>query len=404
MSRSRQRLAALGAAVALLTGACANNGAAGGGSSNDESGPLTIGVIVPMSGPSGPGGETVLAGIKAAVDVVNEDGGVDGRQVKVISRDDESTPAVGVTAANDLARAGADVIMGGWNSDVTLAIQPVLAREGLLNITSIPQSSEILGGADPNAIRMNAGNPVGGYVAAQHIGKELGAKRVAVMYEDDSYGIDGVKQFKSSLESVAPQASIVDEEQFSFEDTDFRVPLSGVKDAQPDAVFTLNAASVTGQPTMMKQAAQLGLNSQLFAATGTLPPSVVQLAGAEVSEGWQSAEIYFPDQAPFSGYEANKTFVDAFSGSNGGALPDKYAALGGMSVEVWAQAVEKAGTTSAPEVADQIKGSSFTDTVMGDVSFTDDGQMISDVYTLEVRNGELVPMAKVDVPDEIWQE
>jgi branched-chain amino acid transport system substrate-binding protein len=404
VSRRRFSLAALATTAALTVGACANQGATGGGSSSDESGPLTIGVIVPLSGPSGPGGETVLAGIKAAAKMVNDSGGVDGRQVKVVSRDDESTPAVGVTAANDLARAGADVIMGGWNSDVTLATQPVLAREGLLNITSIPQSSEILGGADPNAIRMNAGNAVGGYVAAQHIGKELGAKRVAVMYEDDSYGIDGVKQFKSSLESAAPQASIVDEEQFSFEDTDFRVPLSGVKDSHPDAVFTLNAASVTGQPTMMKQAEQLGLDSQLFAATGTLPPSVVKLAGAEVSEGWQSAEIYFPDQPPFTGYETNKTFVDAFAASNGGALPDKYAALGGMSVQVWAQAVEKAGTTSATEVADQIKGNSFTDTIMGDVSFTEGGQMISDVYTLEVRNGKLVPMAQVEVPDEIWQK
>jgi branched-chain amino acid transport system substrate-binding protein len=96
--------------------------------------------------------------------------------------------------------------------------------------------------------------------------------------------------------------------------------------------------------------------------------------------------------------------VDAFAASNGGELPDKYAALGGMSVEVWAQAVEKTGTTSAAQVADEIKGNSFTDTLMGDVTFTDDGQMVSDVYTLEVRNGQLVPLGKVDVPDEIWQE
>lgn len=390
----------------LVTASCSNAGSDGGDGGSEAlggDGPLTIGAIMPLSGPSGPNGETVLQGIQACAQVVNDDGGIEGQEIEVVSVDDESTPAVGVTAANELAREGVDVVMGGWNSPVTLAIQPVLVRQGILNITSIPQSSEILGGADPNAIRLNAGNQVGGYVAAKYLGEELGAKQIAVMYENDSYGIDGVEQFKESLAEVAPDAEIVADEKFAFTDTDFRVVLSNVKQSNPDALFTLNAAAVTGQPTMMKQTAQMGLDATKFAATGTLPPSVAELAGDAASEGWRSAEIYFPDQEPFSTYEVNDRFIELFTEASEGTMPDKYAALGCQSVLVWAEAVAEAGTTDATEVADTIKGATFEDTVMGDVQFTDEGQMISDVYTFEVKDGAFTPLGQVEVPDEIWQ-
>jgi branched-chain amino acid transport system substrate-binding protein len=402
----RLAIAATGSVAVLLTASCANTGSGGNeadAAASDESGPLTVGAILPLSGPSGPNGETVLQGIETCAQIVNEDGGVDGREIEVLSRDDESTPAVGVTAANELAREGVDVVMGGWNSPVTLAIQPVLAREEVLNITSIPQSSEILGGADPNALRLNAGNQVGGYVAAKHLGEEVGAERIAVMYENDAYGLDGVKQFRESLSEIAPDAEVVADEKFAFTDTDFRVALSGVKQSNPDAVFTLNAAAVTGQPTMMKQANQAQVDATMFAATGTLPPSVAELAGDAASEGWRSAEIYFPDQEPFSGYEINNRFVDLYSEASGGSKPDKYAALGCQSVLVWAHGISESGSTAASDVSDAIKGSTISDTVMGEVEFTDEGQMISDVYTFEVENGEFAPLGEVEVPTEIWQ-
>jgi branched-chain amino acid transport system substrate-binding protein len=405
MLRKRLALSATSTLAVLLAASCANTEGSGNGNEaapEQQEGPLKIGAIMPLSGPSGPNGETVLKGIETCAQLVNEDGGVDGREVEVLSRDDESTPAVGVTAANELIREDVDVVMGGWNSPVTLAMQPVLTRAGVLNITSIPQSSEILGGADPNAIRLNAGNQVGGYVAAKHLGEEVGAQRIAAMYENDAYGLDGVKQFRESLAEVAPDAEIVADEKFAFTDTDFRVVLSNVKQSNPDAIFTLNAAAVTGQPTMMKQANQIGIDAVKFAATGTLPPSVVDLAGDAASEDWRSAEIYFPEEEPFSDYEVNNRFVDLYS-EGGGDLPDKYAALGCQSVLVWAHAVEKAGSTGADEVADAIKGSTISDTVMGDVEFTDEGQMISDVYTFEVKDGEFAPLGQVEVPAEIWK-
>ncbi|HEY4066203.1 MAG TPA: ABC transporter substrate-binding protein, partial [Burkholderiaceae bacterium] len=64
--------------------------------------PIKVGVILPLSGGAGPQGQHVTASIQTMAALINESGGVLGRPIEIVSRDDESTPAVGVSRANDL--------------------------------------------------------------------------------------------------------------------------------------------------------------------------------------------------------------------------------------------------------------------------------------------------------------
>jgi branched-chain amino acid transport system substrate-binding protein len=90
--------------------------------------PIKVGVIFPLSGGAGPQGQHVTQAIQAMAALINESGGVLGRPIEILARDDESTPAVGVSRANELISAGVSVIVEGWNSPVTLAMQPVFNR------------------------------------------------------------------------------------------------------------------------------------------------------------------------------------------------------------------------------------------------------------------------------------
>jgi branched-chain amino acid transport system substrate-binding protein len=399
-----KKVAGVMAATVVLTAGCANDGgssAAEGGGSGDESGPIKIGVIVPLSGPAGPNGQDVLDAIEAEVKIVNDAGGVLGRQVEVVSKDDQSTPAAGVTAATDLVSQGVSVVMGGWNSPVTLAIQPVLVRANVLNITTIPQNATILGGADPEAVRMNAGNAVGGYVAGQFLTNELKAKRVAMLLENDAYGNDAGMYLTKALESQG--AEVVATQQFDYATTDFRIPLSTIAGSNPDAVFSANAAESSGMPALATQYAESGITAPHFAGLGTVSPKVIDLAGGAAVDGLYSADLYFPEAEPFIGYEANKEFSEAFKADTG-ALPDKYAALGAQSVLVWAKAAEKADSLDRKAVADAIQGQSFTDTILGDVTFTDVGQMESPIYGFTVTGGKIEVLDEVPVPDEVWTQ
>ena len=99
--------------------------------------PIKVGVIFPLSGGAGPQGQHLVKSIQTMATLINEAGGVLGRPIVIEARDDESTPAVGVSRANELVSSGVSVIIEGWNSPVTLAMQPVISRAGVLDITAI---------------------------------------------------------------------------------------------------------------------------------------------------------------------------------------------------------------------------------------------------------------------------
>lgn len=387
------------ATLGLLAGCANTDSAPTGGSGTDSSGPLKIGVIVPLSGPAGPNGQDVLDAIQVQADVLNAAGGVQGRQLQVVAKDDQSEPASGVSAATELAGEGAAVVLGGWNSPVTLAIQPVLVRANVLNITTIPQNATILGNADPAAVRLNAGNAVGAYVAGQYLTKNLKATSVGYLLENDAYGNDLGTLLSAQLTPAG--VTVASQQRFDYAGTDFRVPLSNIKAAAPQAVFSANAAESSGMPALAQQYARSGIGVPHVAALGTVSPKVIDLAGGAAVDGLYSADIYFPDVAPFAGYPENQRFAKAFADKTGNP-PDKYAALGAQSVDVWAKAVEKAGSTDRQKVADAIHGQRFTDTVMGDVAFTAQGQMQTKVYAFTVEGGKVKVLDEVPVPDPVW--
>ncbi|WP_255953481.1 ABC transporter substrate-binding protein [Streptomyces odontomachi] len=393
---------ALAAVVMQMVG-CANNNSGGSSSGNqdDDSGPIKIGVIVPLSGPAGPNGKHVLKAISTKAELINKAGGVDGRKLKIVSKDDQSDPATGVSAANALVNEKVSVVMGGWNSPVTLAIQPVLVRAGILNITTIPQNASILGKADPDAVRMNAGNAAGAYAAAQYLDKSLKAKRISMLLENDAYGNDAGTFLGKQLKSTG--IKVGSKQKFGYTDTDFRVPLSKLARDGSDVVFSANAAESSGMPAMAQQYAKAGIKAVHFAALGTVSPKVVELAGGAKVDGLHSADLYFPKEAPFTSYPKNNEFVAAFQKAAGEA-PDKYAALGAESVDVWAKAVEKAGTTDRDKVSAAIHGQSFKDTVLGDVKFTEDGQLISRVYAFTVAKGKVEVEREIPVPASVWEQ
>src|SRR6267154_2527468 len=120
---------------------------------------IKVGTIFPLSGGAGPDGQSVTNAVKLAIEQINDAGGLLGRKIALVSKDDESTPAVGVSRANEMIAEKVALVIEGWNSPVTLAMQPILARAGILDITAVSKSDLILSGeTNPLAIRINSSN------------------------------------------------------------------------------------------------------------------------------------------------------------------------------------------------------------------------------------------------------
>ncbi|WP_083440459.1 ABC transporter substrate-binding protein [Aquincola tertiaricarbonis] len=380
-NRRKLGLAALGATALAWASA--------GAACAQAAGPIKVGVILPLSGGAGPQGQHVTQAIQAMAALINEDGGVLGRPLEIVARDDESTPAVGVSRATELVGQGVAVILEGWNSPVALAMQPVIHRAGVLDITLFASADAMLSGeGNPLAMRLNASNTQGGAAVAQVIAGRLKARRVAFLTENDAYGNGTQASIEAELKRLGYAYEKVAEEKFPFTQADFRVALTNVRAANPEVTVAINANEGLGMPAILRQFKQGRVPGQLLAALGTVAPSVISVAG-DAANGAMGVDIYFPDVEPFASNPVNKRFVAKVQALHGNT-PDKFMAVGAAALQVWAMAASELKTLEREPVARRIRGGSFQGTVFGDVSFAPDGQLQSRTHVFQVRDGRIV--------------
>ena len=372
-------------AVALTAGL----GLAAGAFAQDT---VKVGVIFPLSGGAGPQGQHVTQAIQSMAALINESGGVLGKKVEIVSRDDESTPAVGVSRANELIGQNVSVIIEGWNSPVTLAMQPVISRAGVLDITAVSKADPILSGeGNPLAVRLNSSNSQDGAVIANYIANS-NAKRIAFLTENDAYGNGAQESIEAELKKLNYSYKKVAEEKFPFTQADFRVALTNVRAANPDITLAINANEGLGMPAIIRQAKQARLGGKLVTAVGTVAPSVLSVAG-DAAQGLIGADIYFPDVEPFASNPANKRFV-AKNQELFKYTPDKFMALGATALQVWAMAANDVKSLDREAIAKRIRGGSFKGTVFGDITFEPNGQMKSRHYIFTVDGGGKMTVQK----------
>ena len=348
---------------------------------------IKVGTIFPLSGGAGPDGQTVTNAVKLMVQQINDKGGLLGRKLTLISKDDESTPAVGVSRANEMIAEKADVVIEGWNSPVTLAMQPILARGGVLDITAVSKSDLILSGeTNPYALRINSSNGFDAGIIAKYVVETMKAKKVAFLTQNDVYGNGFQTAVEAEFKKLNFSGQVVMTEKFAFKDTDFRVQLTNLKGANADAIIVTNSSNSSGLPAMVEQYRQADIKSTFVGAVGIMLTTVFRVAG-DANNGVISADIFFPDLPPFTTMPESTSFVAAYNKAYG-INPDKSAALGAAAVQVWAQAVESTKSLDRKTVAEAIRGKAVKGTVFGDVQFLPNGQMQPRYVVFKVVDGK----------------
>jgi branched-chain amino acid transport system substrate-binding protein len=353
---------------------------------------IKVGVIIPLSGGAGRQGQDVSNSIQAMTSLINADGGVMGRPIDLLVRDDESTPAIGIAKANELIGAGVAVVIEGWNSPVTLAMQSVLARANVLDITMISKADSILTSeANPLAIRLNSANSQDAAIIAKYLGGKMKSGRVVFVTENDAYGNGAQKGIEEEFKKANLDYTIAATLKFPFPQTDFRIEITSIRDAKPDVVISINANEGAGLPAFLQQYAQANIGAPVVCSVGTVSPSVIEAAGP-AANGLTSADIYFLDAQPFASDPENQRFVAQMQ-KQFKTPPDKFGALGAASLQVWAKAVAKVNTLDRKAVAGAIRGQEIPGTIFGTARFNEHGQMNQQYAVFAVKGGKIVVLA-----------
>ena len=347
-------------------------------------GEVTVYVAAPLSGFMANGGQTVLGGAKLMAEQLNEAGGLLGYQVTVIGVDDEADSDVAVAVAEQIKEAverGDRVIgvIGHYNSGQTLAAMEIYKGLPLVIITPTSSEVSITQRGYRNFFRVNANDITQARVDAEFLVNTVGARRVAVVYNDDPYGQGLGALIAEELRDLGAEVPL--ELQVAVEQSIFTEEVERIAEASPDAIFY--GGYEIEAPFLRAELVEAGLTVPFLASDGAFLSATIDDADG-TAEG-----IYVSAFAPSPTAVVDKQWVKEYQEVDY-RNPDTYSINGYSAMQVLAEGIKKAKSFDASKVAQAIRQLDF-DALMGHISYDQDGDLKEQsIYIFQVRDGAFV--------------
>ena len=184
--------------------------------------------------------EPYKKGMELAVEQVNASGGIAGRKLQLILRDDNANPGDAVRAAEELlAREKVDVLMGSFLSHVGLALTDFARQKKVFFLAAEPLTDKIVWeSGNRYTFRLRAST----YMQVAMLVPEAAAlkkKRWAIVYPNYEYGQSAVATFKKLLKQAQPDVEFVAEQAAPLGKVDAGSVVQALADAKPDAIFNV---------------------------------------------------------------------------------------------------------------------------------------------------------------------
>jgi branched-chain amino acid transport system substrate-binding protein len=271
-----QRRALLAVAgVALLSGAAATPSFA------QES--IKIGLITALSGQSARAGEALTRGLTIAIDELNAKGGVLGKKFELVRRDDEGTPAKGVTAARELLqKEKVAVLFGGLDTPVSIAIVPIANQEKIPFVGPWAAGTPITrNGANPNFVfRVSAVDEIVDKAMLQYAEKTFNSKKPGMILVNNPWGESNEKGLSAALAAKNMKAAGI--EKFEGNDVDVVPQLTRLKAAGADALFLVGNVGPSAQ--VVKSLDRMGWKVPVVSHWGPAGGRFTELAGPSAKD------------------------------------------------------------------------------------------------------------------------
>ena len=183
--------------------------------------------------------EPYKKGWELAVEEVNAAGGLLGRKVEVVSRDDNGNPADAVRAAEELlSREGAAILIGTFPSNVGLAVADFANQRKVLFIAAEPLTDKIVwDNGNPYTFRLRTSTYMQTAMLVPDAVK-LNKKRWAIVYPNYEYGQSATAAFKKLMSEKQPRIEFVTEQATPLGKIDAGAVVQALADAKPDAIFS----------------------------------------------------------------------------------------------------------------------------------------------------------------------
>ena len=215
--------------AALLVLAGAGYWYAKKGRTTKESDKIKVGVILPLTGSGAIYGDD----LKKGIDLAYQESPLKD-EIELYYEDDAADVTKGVNALNNLTFKGVDIIIGGIMSNVANGLLPIINNKKILLLS--PKATDVnLSKENDYFFRIWPTDDKDGKYSASYIVDSLHLGRIAVLYDNSTYGVGINKEFKMNLDKNTTE--IVFDEGYSNGQTNFKTLISKIKASNPDVLF-----------------------------------------------------------------------------------------------------------------------------------------------------------------------
>jgi branched-chain amino acid transport system substrate-binding protein len=311
--------------------------------------PIKIGVSGPFTGGSAPMGVSMRDGVKLAVAEINAKGGVLGRQIQLVERDDEAKNERGVQIAQELINKEKVVATVGYiNTGVALASQRFYQEAKIPVMNNVATGSIItkqFADQPENYIFRNSANDqIQSHMIVKEAVDKRKFKKVAILADSTNYGQLGREDLEKALAEKGIKPVAV--EKYNIKDVDMTAQLLKAKQAGAEVVLTYGIGPELAQ--IANGMEKLGWKVPLIGSWTLSMANFIDNAGKN-GNGTRMPQTFIQDPNT----PKRKAFIDAYVKAYNppqGRMPSPVSAAQGYdSIYLLAAAIKQAGTTDGPK-------------------------------------------------------
>ena len=335
---------------------------------------IKIGVFEPTTGENGGGGFQEVLGMRYAREM-HPTVTIGGEEYKIelVEVDNKSDKTEAVNAAQKLVSEKVSVVLGSYGSGVSIAAGQIFADAKIPAIGASCTNPQVTQGND-FYFRVCFLDPFQGTVMANYATDNGAATAAVITQLGDDYSSGLGSFFKNAFIELG--GTVVSEEQFQTNQTDFKAILTNIKAQNPDIIFA--PSSITTAPLIIKQARELGITATIAAGDTWENSTIIENAGDSangvvISTFFDEAEPANDEAAAFiTGF---KTYLKENKQEE---IIPAVSALGYDAYLCALKAIEDAGSTDGTAIRDALAKVSI-DGVTGSISFDENGDANKDM-------------------------
>jgi len=365
--------------VLALAFSCARK-PAGAGQQNHS--PIEIGYFGDLTGPTFNFGRSAINGVLMAASEINQNGGINGRQIDVVIQDDRGSPEEAARLAAKLIDQDKVVaIIAGGTSGNSRAAAPK-AQASHIPLISPSSTDPAVTQTGDYIFRTCFVDSFQGEVMANFAANTLKAKKAAIIFDFNSpYGRGLTEFFELSFRKLGGE--IVNKQSYMQGDADFKGQLSSIKAAEPDVIYI---PGYYGDVALIaKQARALGINQPLLGGDGWDAPELWQLGGDALNNSYMSTHYSVDSPSP-----AIQAFVREYKQRYGNLVPDAHAALAYDAARVLFDALSRAGTTEGAKLRDALAQTKNFGGVTGIINMDADRNAVKPAVVLKLHDAAFI--------------